>query len=73
MTTARFGSWTGTEIKTVLIKQTRVREPKWVYAGKSRFLSVDPAGKKKAQWGKIKAAGGNENSPAAQESSPDEE
>ena len=58
--------------KTVLIKQTRVREPKWVYAGKSRFLSVDPANKKKAQWGKIKAAGGNENSPAPQEVSPEE-
>ncbi len=48
--------------------------PTWVWAGKSRFLSVDPADKKKAQWGKIKAAGGNENSPAPQErNSPDEE
>ncbi|MDE0021078.1 MAG: hypothetical protein OXT69_06815 [Candidatus Poribacteria bacterium] len=28
----------------------------WVLAGRSRFLSVDPADKKKAQWGKIKAA-----------------
>ena len=45
----------------------------WVLAGKSRFLSVDPAGKKKAQWGKIKEAGNNENSPAPQEgNSPDE-
>ena len=42
----------------------------WVWAGKSRFLSVDPADKKKAQWGKIKEADGNENSPAGQESSP---
>ncbi len=42
----------------------------WVLAGKSRFLSVDPTDKKKAQWGKIKEAGGNENSPAPQETSP---
>ncbi len=48
------------------------RDPRWVLAGKSRFLSVDPANKKKAQWGKIKAAGGNENSPAPQENSPEE-
>ncbi len=41
--------------------------PTWVWAGKSRFLSVDPADQKKAQWGKIKAAGGNENSPPPQE------
>ena len=27
----------------------------WVLAGKSRFLSVDPADKKKAQWGTLKA------------------
>ncbi len=33
-----------------------VASASWVLAGKSRFLSVDPAGKKKAQWGKIKAA-----------------
>ena len=45
----------------------------WVLAGRSRFLSVDPADQKKAQWGKIKAASGNENSPAPQESSSDEE
>ena len=44
-----------------------VHSPRWVLAGKSRFLSVDPANKKKAQWGKIKAAGGNENSPAPPE------
>ncbi len=54
----------------------RIRTPSassaWVYAGKSRFLSVDPADKKKAQWGKIKEAGDNENSPAPQESSPEE-
>ena len=39
----------------------RIRTPsalaRWVYAGKSRFLSVDPAGKKKAQWGALKEAG----------------
>ena len=45
----------------------------WVHAGKSRFLSVDPAGKKKAQWGQIKAAGGSENSPAPQDEGGDEE
>ena len=28
----------------------------WVYAGKSRFLSVDPAGKKHGQWGDMKEA-----------------
>ena len=44
----------------------------WVLAGKSRFLSVDPAGKKKAQWGQIKAAGGSEKSPAGQENSAEE-
>ena len=33
----------------------------WVLAGKSRFLSVDPAGKKKAQWGQMKAADGSES------------
>ena len=42
--------------KTVLIKQARVRDPKWVYAGKSRFLSVDPADKKHGQWGEMKEA-----------------
>ena len=40
---------------------------RWVYAGKSRFLSVDPAGKKKAQWGAVKKAGGSENNPAPQD------
>ena len=44
----------------------------WVLAGKSRFLSVDLAGKKKAQWGQIKKAGGSENSPAGQENSAEE-
>ena len=39
-----------------------VHSPRWVLAGKSRFLSVDPAGKKKAQWGRIKETGGSENS-----------
>ncbi len=57
--------------KAALIKRG-VDSPTWVLAGKSRFLSVDPADKKKAQWGKIKAAGGNENSPAPQEASPKE-
>ena len=28
----------------------------WVLAGKSRFLSVDPAGKKHTQWGEVKEA-----------------
>ena len=42
--------------KTVLMKQARVRDPHWVYAGKSRFLSVDPAGKKHGQWGDLKEA-----------------
>ena len=40
----------------------------WVLAGKSRFLSVDPAGEKKTQWGKIKAAGGSPNNPTSQDS-----
>ncbi len=57
--------------KATFIKRG-VDSPTWVLAGKSRFLSVDPADKKKAQWGKIKAAGGNENSPAPQESSSEE-
>ncbi len=33
----------------------------WVLAGKSRFLSVDPAGKKKAEWGTLKAADRSDN------------
>ena len=45
----------------------------WVLAGKSRFLSVNPSGKKKAQWGQIKAAGGSENSQAPQEMNDAEE
>lgn len=43
--------------KTVLIKQARVRGPMWVLAGKSRFLSVDPAGKKKSAMGQNKRGG----------------
>ena len=50
-----------------IVRIGRFGSSTWVHAGKSRFLSVDPAGKKKAQWGKIKAAGGNENSPAPPE------
>ncbi len=50
----------------------RIRTPsataRWVHAGKSRFLSVDPANKKKAQWGKIKEAGGSPNNPTSQDS-----
>ena len=57
--------------KATLIKRG-VDSPTWVMAGKSRFLSVDPPGKKKAQWGEMKAAGGSENSQAGQENSPDE-
>ena len=57
--------------KATLIKRG-VDSPTWVMAGKSRFLSVDPPGKKKAQWGEMKAAGGSENSQAGQETSPDE-
>ncbi len=41
--------------------------PKWVLAGKSRFLSVDPAGKKKAQWGALKKADSSPNSPTPQD------
>ncbi len=41
----------------------------WVHAGMSRFLSVNPAGKKHAQWGEVKAADAEdtpteENAPA---------
>ena len=39
-----------------LIKETQVYESKWVLAGKSRFLSVDPADKKHGQWGDLKEA-----------------
>ena len=53
-----------------IVRIGRFGSSTWVHAGKSRFLSVDPAGQKKTQWGKIKTAGGNENSPAPQESSP---
>ncbi len=41
----------------------------WVLAGKGRFLSVDPAGKKKAPWGTLKAA----EPTAPQETAPDAE
>ncbi len=41
--------------------------PTWVHAGKSRFLSVDPAGKKKAQWGAVKKADSSPNSPTSQD------
>ena len=48
----------------------RIRTPsasaRWVHAGKSRFLSVNPAGKKKAQWGAVKKAGGSENNQSPQ-------
>ncbi len=40
----------------------------WVHAGNSRFLSVDPAGKKKAPWGALKAADSSPNSPTPQDS-----
>ena len=39
-----------------LIKYMEGYSTEWVLAGKSRFLSVDPAGKKHAQWGEIKEA-----------------
>ena len=39
----------------------------WVLAGKSRFLSVDPAGKKKALWGTMKKAGSSPNNPTLQD------
>ena len=55
-----------------IVRVSKGGSARWVYAGKSRFLSVDPAGKKKAQWGQIKAAGGSENSPAGQENSAEE-
>ncbi len=41
--------------------------PTWVWAGKSRFLSVNPAGKKKAPWGALKEAGSSPNSPTSQD------
>ena len=44
-----------------------VDSPTWVMAGKSRFLSVDPAGKKHGQWGDLKEAD------APQEKNADEE
>ncbi|MDE0022415.1 MAG: hypothetical protein OXT69_13690 [Candidatus Poribacteria bacterium] len=39
----------------------------WVHAGKSRFLSVDPADKKKAQWGALKEADSSPNNPTSQD------
>ena len=53
------------EVRHVLDES--ILDTRWVMAGKSRFLSVDPAGKKKAQWGAVKAAGGSENNPAPQD------
>ena len=57
--------------KIVLMKQARVRDPMWVYAGKSRFLSVDPAGKTHGQWGDLKEA--EETETPQEENSADEE
>ena len=37
--------------ESVLIKEMKIRDPTWVRAGKSRFLSVNPAGKKKSSMG----------------------
>ena len=44
-----------------IVRVSKGGSARWVYAGKSRFLSVDPANKKKAQWGQMKAAGGSES------------
>ena len=59
------------------------RDPRWVLAGKSRFLSVDPAGKKHGQWGEMKEAAAQDScfhgndaaaeAPPPQEDSPEEE
>ena len=43
------------EIVRVTPEGVNTRFGSWVLAGKSRFLSVDPADKKKAQWGTLKA------------------
>ena len=42
-----------------LTRDVGVHSPRWVLAGKSRYLSVDPSNKKKAQWGEMKEAGGD--------------
>ncbi len=54
-----------------LIKRVQADNVAWVLAGKSRFLSVDPAGKKKAQWGALKAADAEET-PMEKNASADE-
>ncbi len=53
------------EVRHVL--DGRILDTRWVLAGKSRFLSVDPAGKKKAEWGALKAADSSPNSPTSQD------
>ncbi len=58
------------DVKTKEVVQLTVnggRDPRWVMAGKSRFLSVDPAVKKKAQWGAVKKADSSPNSPTSQD------
>ncbi len=53
--------------EVVLVLEMEMRSPNWVLAGKSRFLSVDPEDKKKAQWGALKKAGGSPNNPTSQD------
>ena len=54
--------------ENVLIKRQKGYSARWVLAGKSRFLSVDPADKKKAQWGAVKKAANSENNRTSQDS-----
>ena len=56
--------------KAALIKRD-VDSPTWVLAGKSRFLSVDPAGKTHGQWGDMKEA--EQTDAPQEENSPEEE
>ena len=53
--------------ETVIVKRVQAYSPTWVLAGKSRFLSVDPADKKKAQWGALKEASGSPNNQTSQD------
>ena len=54
-----------------IVRITGSGSARWVYAGKSRFLSVDPAGKTHGQWGDLKEA--EETETPQEENSADEE
>ena len=49
-----------TREQRTVIQGDKFYAPRWVRAGQSRFLSVDSAGKRAAQWGSLKQPSGSE-------------